>query len=156
MLELIAFYKSASDYFSIQLFTLEVICPKLEIRFELSYYVFIHSKQVCCLNQKEIILLLVKKIFFQRTSTRLPSTKVGSAAAGRDDKKVEKYSNLSDNYHFVPVRVETFSAYDPQGNKLVKEIGKKNQEANSEKLSTFFLFKNISMAIQQQHTLPQK
>ena len=111
MLELIAFYKSASDYFSIQLFTLEVICPKLEIRFELSYYVFIHSKQVCCLNQKEIILLLVKKIFFQRTSTRLPSTKVGSAAAGRDDKKVEKYSNLSDNYHFVPVSVETYDAY---------------------------------------------
>ena len=24
-------------------------------------------------------------------------------AAGREDKKVEKYSNLSDNYHFVSV-----------------------------------------------------
>ena len=74
---------------------------------------------------------------------------MGSAAAGREDKKVGKYSNLSDNYHFVPVGVETFSAYDPQGNKLVKEIGKKNQEANSEKLSTYFLFKDMPMAIQQ-------
>jgi hypothetical protein len=31
---------------------------------------------------------------------------VGSAAAGREDKKLEKYSNLSDNYHFVPVGIE--------------------------------------------------
>ena len=31
------------------------------------------------------------------------STEVGSAAAGREDKKVDKYSNLSDHYHFVPV-----------------------------------------------------
>ena len=36
---------------------------------------------------------------------------MGSVAAGREDKKVEKYSNLSDNYHFVPVSVETYDAY---------------------------------------------
>ena len=35
---------------------------------------------------------------------------MGSASAGRDDKKGEKYSNLSDNYHFVPVGVETKGA----------------------------------------------
>ena len=34
------------------------------------------------------------------------------------DKKVEKYSNLSDNYHFVPVGIEIYGAYDPQGIKL--------------------------------------
>ena len=45
---------------------------------------------------------ITRKKNSQRPFTRLPSTKVGSAAAGRDDKKVEKYSNLSDNYHFVP------------------------------------------------------
>ena len=32
--------------------------------------------------------------------------------------------------------------------KLVKQIGKKIQEATSEKLSTFYLFQIISMAIQ--------
>ena len=73
---------------------------------------------------------------------------MGSAAAGREDKKVEKYSNLSDNYHFVPVGVETYGIYGPQGIKLVKQIGKKIQEATGEKLSTFFLFQSISMAIQ--------
>ena len=44
----------------------------------------------------------------------------GSAASGREDKKVEKYSNLSENYHFVPIGIETFGAYGPQAKKLIK------------------------------------
>ena len=73
---------------------------------------------------------------------------MGSAAAGTEDKKVEKYSNLSDNYNFVPVGIETYGTYSPQGIKLVKQIGKKIQDAAGEKLSTFYLFQSISMAIQ--------
>jgi hypothetical protein len=76
------------------------------------------------------------------------SKEVGSAAAGGENKKVDKYSNLSDYYHFVPVGIETYGAYSPQGIKLVKQIGKKIQDATSEKLSTFYLFQSISMAIQ--------
>ena len=45
---------------------------------------------------------------------------------GREDKKGVKYSNLSENYHFVPVIIETYGAYVPQAIKLVKQIGKKN------------------------------
>ena len=73
---------------------------------------------------------------------------MGSAAAGREDKKVDKYSNLSDMYHFVPVGIENYGAYGPQGLKLVKQIGQKIQDATGEKLSTFYLFQSISMAIQ--------
>ena len=50
---------------------------------------------------------------------------------------MHKYSNLSDYYHFVPVGVETYGAYGPQGIKLVKQIGKKIQDATGEKLSPF-------------------
>ena len=75
------------------------------------------------------------------------STEVGSAAATREDKKVIKYSNLSD-YHFVPVGIETFGAYGPQASKLIKQIGKKIQEATGEKMSTFYLKQRISIAIQ--------
>merc|ERR1739838_614258 len=67
-------------------------------------------------------------------------------------KKVEKYSNLSDHFHFVPVGIETYGAYGPQGLKLVKQIGKKIQDANGEKLSTFYLFQRISIAIQRGNT----
>ena len=72
---------------------------------------------------------------------------MGSAAVTWEDKKVIKYSNLSD-YHFVPVRIETFGAYGPQASKLIKQIDKKIQEATGEKLSTFYLKQRISMAIQ--------
>ena len=68
--------------------------------------------------------------------------------AGREEKKVDKYSNLSDYFHFVPVGIETYGAYGPQGLKLVKQIGKKIQDATGEKLSTFYLFQRISIAIQ--------
>ena len=72
---------------------------------------------------------------------------VGSAAADGEDKKVDKYSNLSDNYHFVPLGIETYGAHVPQGIKLVKQIGNKIQDTTGEKLPTFFLFQSTSMAI---------
>ena len=50
---------------------------------------------------------------------------------------------LSDNYNFVPVGVETYGAYGPQGIKLVKQIGKKIQDATDEKLSTFFFYSKV-------------
>ena len=57
---------------------------------------------------------------------------VSSATVGRENKKVEKYSNLSENYHFAPVWIETYGAYGPQSIKLIKQIGKKKQEATDE------------------------
>ena len=41
-----------------------------------------------------------------------------------------------------------YLAYGPQGIKLVKQIGKKIQDATGEKLSTFYLFQSISIEIQ--------
>ena len=49
----------------------------------------------------------------------------------------------------MPVRIETYVAYGPQAMKLIKQIGKKIQEATGEKLSTFYLMQSISTAIQQ-------
>ena len=48
----------------------------------------------------------------------------------------------------MPAGIETYGAYGPQVIKLVKQIGKKIQDATGEKLSTFYLFQSISMAIQ--------
>ena len=62
---------------------------------------------------------------------------------------MEKYSNLSENYNFGHVGIETYGAYGPQAIKLIKQIGKKIQEATCEKMSTFYLIQSTSMAIQQ-------
>jgi hypothetical protein len=75
------------------------------------------------------------------------STEVGSDAAGREDKKVEKYNNLTDNYYFVVVGVKIYGAYGFQGIKLIK------QEATGEKLSNFYLLQSILIAIQQGNAL---
>jgi hypothetical protein len=88
-----------------------------------------------------------------KSYVRKGSTEVGSAAAGGEDKKVENYSNLSENYHFVPVGIETYGAYGPQAIKLIKQICKKIQEATGEKLSTFYLMQSISMAVQKGKTV---
>ena len=45
--------------------------------------------------------------------------------------------------------IKTYGAYGPEGIKLVKQIGKKIQDATGESLSTFYnLFQSISIAIQ--------
>ena len=58
------------------------------------------------------------------------------------------YKDLSNNYCFVPVGVESFGSWGTEGRKLVKAIGRKVMEVTGEKRSTFFLFQRISMAIQ--------
>ena len=79
---------------------------------------------------------------------RKSSKEACSAAAERENKKVEKYLNLSDNYHFVPVGAETYGAFGPQGLKLLKQIRKKICAVTGEKRSTYYLLQSIAMAIQ--------
>ena len=76
------------------------------------------------------------------------SKKPCSAAEDRENKKIDKYKNLSDHYHFVPVGAETYGAFGPEGLKLLKKIGSKIREVTGEKRSTYFLLESISMAIQ--------
>ena len=48
----------------------------------------------------------------------------------------------------MPVEVETYGAFGPEGLKLLKKIGSKIHEATGEKSLTYFLIQSISMAIQ--------
>ena len=48
----------------------------------------------------------------------------------------------------VPIAVETFGAWGPEGANFIKTIGKKIQDLTCEKRSTFFLFQSVSMAVQ--------
>ena len=62
--------------------------------------------------------------------------------------KLSKYEELQKDYYMVPVAVETFGAWSPEGARLIKTIGGKIQASTGEKRATFFLFQSISMAIQ--------
>ena len=48
----------------------------------------------------------------------------------------------------MPVGLETFGSWGPEGHKLIKEIGKKLIEITGEPRSAFFLTLRISMGIQ--------
>ena len=50
----------------------------------------------------------------------------GAAANIRETKKTLKYNNLSNDYYFVPIGIETFGAWGPEGFKLVKMIGRQD------------------------------
>ena len=71
-----------------------------------------------------------------------------AAAVIRENQKTSKYKNLAEDYHFIPIGIESFGSWGPEGHKLIRSIGKKVIEATGEKRSTSFLFQRISMAIQ--------
>ena len=72
----------------------------------------------------------------------------GAAADILESKKFTTYTELLDDYCFVPIGIETFGALGQEGHKLVKEIGKKLKEVTGEPRSTFYLTQRISVAIQ--------
>ena len=47
----------------------------------------------------------------------------------------------------MPVGLETYGSWGPEGHKLLKAIGKKVMEVTGEKRSTFYLSQNISIAL---------
>ena len=48
----------------------------------------------------------------------------------------------------IPIAVETFGGWGPEGTAFIKSLGKRIQEKTGEKRSTFFLFQSISLAVQ--------
>ena len=62
--------------------------------------------------------------------------------------KTAKYKQFSRDYFFVPIAVETFGGWGPEGTAVIKSLGKMIQNKTGEKQSTFFLFQAISLAVQ--------
>ena len=79
---------------------------------------------------------------------QLTSKSAGSAAEKAEKLKIDLYEELTNDYIFCPVAVETFGSWGQKGHSLITEIGKKLFDITGEKRSTFYLFQKISMAIQ--------
>ena len=72
----------------------------------------------------------------------------GKGAEVAKRKKFRKYDKLLNNYHFIPIAVETFGAWGQEGLKFIKEIGKKITQKTSDKNATNHIIQAISMAVQ--------
>ena len=62
------------------------------------------------------------------------SMQSGSAAEKAEKSKLAKYEEIRKDYYMVPVAVETFGAWGPEGAKLIKSIGKMIQDQTGEKI----------------------
>ena len=72
----------------------------------------------------------------------------GAAAEAREFSKTLKYTELTNDYCFSPIGIETLGSWGSDGHKIVKEIGRKVMEETGEKRSAYYLFQSISIAIQ--------
>merc|ERR1712179_466265 len=75
------------------------------------------------------------------------SLNAGAAADTRESQKISKYKNLTNDYCFILIGIETFGSWGSEGHRLIKAIGKKISEVTGESRSTSFLFQRISIAI---------
>jgi len=83
-------------------------------------------------------------------SSHLSSTsaQAGAAAEHAASSKVQKYSALSNSYHFVPVAVETMGAWNSEGLLFINELGRRIAAVTGDDRETKFLFQRISVAVQ--------
>ena len=82
------------------------------------------------------------------TYISLTSETPGAAAEKAEKAKIALYEELTLDYEFSPIAIETFGSWGQNGHSLVKEIGQKLCDITGEKRSTFYLFQRISMAVQ--------
>ena len=76
------------------------------------------------------------------------SKHVGYVAKEGERIKISHYSDLADQFIFIPVATETSGVIGKLGLDLIKKIGSKITEATNEKRATSFLIQRISIAIQ--------
>ena len=72
----------------------------------------------------------------------------GTAAERAERAKIVLYEELTKDYIFTPIAVETFGSWGEQGHTLIKEIGQRLCDITGDKRSTNYLFQRISMAVQ--------
>ena len=76
------------------------------------------------------------------------SEKVGSAAEMAEDRKIRKYAYLGNNYHFVPIALETFGVWGDQAETIIKDVGKRVEARTGEIRSLEYLRQRISIDLQ--------
>jgi len=76
------------------------------------------------------------------------SKQVGYVAKEGEKKKIRHYSDLANQFIFIPIAVETSGVIGKLGLDLIKKIECKIADATNEKRATSFLIQRISIAIQ--------
>ena len=76
------------------------------------------------------------------------SKKAGQAASIGEKAKENKYQELSEDYIFSPISVETLGPWGEQSMELLRDIGSRIAERTGDKRQTSYLFQRLSIAVQ--------
>ena len=87
------------------------------------------------------------------THKREASTVAGCAAQKAFNKKEWKYREISKNFVFIPVAMETFGAWAEDSLAFVMQLGNRIAKATSEVRSATFLLQRISIAVQKANSI---
>lgn len=73
----------------------------------------------------------------------------GAVARAAEERKRQKYSELSHVFCFIPIAIETHGAFGDEALLFIQELGEKIKAVSGEYRATEFLFQRLSVAIQQ-------
>ena len=76
------------------------------------------------------------------------SVTAGSAAENAADKKIQKYSELSSSYMFVPIAFETLGPINSCGADFIRALGSRAMSSSGDHREASFLWQRLSMAVQ--------
>lgn len=78
---------------------------------------------------------------------------VGWLARTAEEKKINKYSSLLNQYHFVPLGFETFGPWGPCAKKFIVDLGKRISDITNEKRATLYLKQRLSIDVQRGNSI---
>ena len=81
------------------------------------------------------------------------SSQYGSAANSSAMSKTQKYSKIAQMHIFTPIAIETTGAMNHQAREFMTETGRRITEDTGEVKESFYLFQQVSVAIQRGNML---
>ena len=72
----------------------------------------------------------------------------GAAADRAAALKIAKYSDISQDYHFVPVALETSGAWHEESREVISELGRRIVQVTGDTREISFIFQRVSAALQ--------
>ena len=76
------------------------------------------------------------------------ASQAGAPSEAAESKKHKKYANLSQQYIFTPVALETVGSWGQEASTIVSEIGRHLEVARGEPRAASFLRQRIGIAVQ--------
>ena len=82
------------------------------------------------------------------SSSRISLAACGAGNVANEAEQKIKYSNLGDQYLFVPLAVETSGAFGSAAVSFFRDLGKRIRDSTGENRSSFYLIQRLAVELQ--------